>query len=86
LADLYLQQGLKAEASAVLSEVLKKEPENSEAITKFAAVSDGMAEEVAAASADAEINERTVAALKAFASAAEREAIHQRATERGVFL
>jgi tetratricopeptide (TPR) repeat protein len=39
LADLYLQQGLKAEASAVLSQVMKEEPENKEAKSKFAAVS-----------------------------------------------
>ena len=38
LADLYLQQGLKAEASAVLSQVMKEEPENTEAKSKFAAV------------------------------------------------
>lgn len=38
LADLYLQQGLKAEASAVLSQVMKEEPENKEAKSKFAAV------------------------------------------------
>jgi hypothetical protein len=42
LADLYLQQGLKAEASAVLSQVLKDEPGNAEARSKFAAVSSGM--------------------------------------------
>jgi len=38
LADLYLQQGLKAEASAVLSQVIKEEPENKQARSKFAAV------------------------------------------------
>lgn len=38
LADLYLQQGLKAEASAVLSQVIKEEPENKEARSRFAAV------------------------------------------------
>lgn len=38
LADLYLQQGLKAEASAVLSQVMKEEPGNKEAQSKFAAV------------------------------------------------
>ncbi len=38
LADLYLQQGLKAEASAVLSQVMKEEPENKEARSRFAAV------------------------------------------------
>lgn len=38
LADLYLQQGLKAEASAVLSQVIKEEPQNIEAKSKFAAV------------------------------------------------
>ncbi len=43
LADLYLQQGLKAEASAVLSQVLKEEPENAQAKSKFAAVSDELA-------------------------------------------
>jgi len=49
LADLYLQQGLKAEASAVLSQVMKEEPENKEAKTKFAAVA---AELEASSSAD----------------------------------
>lgn len=44
LADLYLQQGLKAEASAVLSQVLKEEPENAQAKSKFAAVSDQLAQ------------------------------------------
>ena len=44
LADLYLQQGLKAEASAVLSQVLKEEPENAQAKSKFAAVSDELAQ------------------------------------------
>lgn len=40
LADLYLQQGLKAEASAVLSQVLLDEPENVQARSKLAAASD----------------------------------------------
>ncbi|MBK5256106.1 MAG: tetratricopeptide repeat protein [Vicinamibacteria bacterium] len=44
LADLYLQQGLKAEASAVLSQVMKEEPENAEAKARFAAVSDDLAQ------------------------------------------
>ncbi len=38
LADLYLQQGLKAEASAVLSQVMREEPENVRAKSKFEAV------------------------------------------------
>jgi hypothetical protein len=38
LADLYLQQGLKAEASAVLSQVLKEEPENARAASRLAEV------------------------------------------------
>ena len=38
LADLYLQQGLKAEASAVLSQVMREEPENVQAKSKFEAV------------------------------------------------
>lgn len=100
LADLYLQQGLKAEASAVLSQVLKEEPENAQARSKFAAVSSDLAQAVPAVTLPAappeeapapvraprtraEIRERTILSLKAFASAAEREAIHQKATERG---
>jgi tetratricopeptide (TPR) repeat protein len=39
LADLYMQQGLKAEASAVLSQVLQEEPENAQVRAKLAAVS-----------------------------------------------
>jgi hypothetical protein len=42
LADLYLQQGLKAEASAVLSQVIKDEPENTEAKSKLAGVSESL--------------------------------------------
>ncbi len=42
LADLYLQQGLKAEASAVLSQVLLDEPENAQARSKLAAASDAL--------------------------------------------
>ena len=44
LADLYLQQGLKAEASAVLSQVLLDEPDNAQARSKLAAASDALAE------------------------------------------
>ena len=118
LADLYLQQGLKAEASAVLSQVIKEEPENAQARSKFAAVSSELLQVspgVAAAAAPAmpppalallalppppkverappaptslltkaEIRERAVLSLRAFANAAEREAMAQKATERGV--
>ena len=120
LADLYLQQGLKAEASAVLSQVIKEEPENAQARSKFAAVSSellqvspGPAAAAAPAPAmpppalapqalppppkverappaptslltKAEIRERAVLSLRAFANAAEREAMAQKATERGV--
>ncbi|MBX7187565.1 MAG: tetratricopeptide repeat protein [Vicinamibacteria bacterium] len=100
LADLYLQQGLKAEASAVLLQVLKEEPENAQARSKFEAVSSDLAQAVSAVTlpappleeepppvraprTQAEIRERTILSLKAFASAAEREAMHQKATERG---
>ena len=119
LADLYLQQGLKAEASAVLSQVIKEEPENAQARSKFAAVSSellqvspGPAAAAAPAPAmpppalapqalppppkverappaptslltKAEIRERAVLSLRAFANAAEREAMAQKATERG---
>lgn len=38
LADLYLQQGLKAEASEVLSRVMRDEPQNDEARARFAEV------------------------------------------------
>jgi len=104
LADLYLQQGLKAEASAVLSQVLQQEPENAQARSKFNAVSGELAQAqvaaavvpppispveaklpVGAAPTRAELRERTIFSLKAFASAVEREAVHQKATERGVF-
>lgn len=102
LADLYLQQGLKAEASAVLSQVLKEEPENAQAKSKFAAVSSelsSVASAVPLPSAPpaeptsppraprtrAEVRERTILALKAFGSAVEREAVLQKATERGAF-
>lgn len=40
LADLYLQQGLKAEASAVLSRVVRDEPDNLQARSRFASVSE----------------------------------------------
>ena len=107
LADLYLQQGLKAEASAVLSQVLKEEPENTQARSKFDAVSSELAQAsasvtpraeaalspslpapaatVAAPRSRAEVRERAILSLKAFASAVEREAVHQKATERGAF-
>lgn len=109
LADLYLQQGLKAEATAVLSQVMKDEPENQEARSKFAAVSAEMAQAggaparpepvpsppAAPAAAPVavpgprrtrtEIRDRSVASLKAFLGAVEREAIEQRATEQGAF-
>lgn len=39
LADLYLQQGLKAEANEVLNQVLKAEPGNAEALSRLAQVS-----------------------------------------------
>lgn len=100
LADLYLQQGLKAEASAVLSQVLREEPDNAQARSKFDAVSSELAQAppavarpaappVEAAPAPrgtltrAEISRRTIISLKAFADAVEREAVHQKATERG---
>jgi tetratricopeptide (TPR) repeat protein len=108
LADLYLQQGLKAEASAVLSQVMKEAPANAEARSRFAAVSGKLAEgraeppsppalagaplvtPIPAASSlvrtppltKAEIHQETIASLKAFLSAVEREAIQQRATEQ----
>ncbi len=102
LADLYLQQGLKAEASAVLSQVLKEEPENAQARSKFDAVSSDLARTPAAVTMPAvppveaggparapltraEVRERTIISLNAFASAAEREAVQQKATERGAF-
>ncbi|MEO8362544.1 MAG: tetratricopeptide repeat protein [Vicinamibacteria bacterium] len=156
LADLYLQQGLKAEASAVLSQVLKEEPENAQAQSRFDAVSSQLATEAApefdeaalsmpfsepeviftspeaaefdsaiepmappsvlpaelsrvehiatpVASAQmvepvsptpapvsrprsrAEIHQNTIVSLKALLSAVEREAIQQRATERGAY-
>lgn len=102
LADLYLQQGLKAEASAVLSQVLQEEPENAQARSKLEAVSSELAQippavappavpstDVAAPASRprtrAEVRERTILSLKAFASAAEREAVQQKATERGAF-
>lgn len=100
LADLYLQQGLKAEASAVLSQVLKEEPDNAQAKSKLDAVSSELAsappvvtlpsappmETKAPARAPrtrAEIAESAIISLKAFASAVEREAVQQKATERG---
>lgn len=112
LADLYLQQGLKAEASAVLSQVLKEEPENAQAKSKLAAVSSELSQAppppevpeppavpapsaasaapaapapAPAARSRAEIRERTLISLKAFANAVEREAVLQKATERGAF-
>ncbi|MEO8501767.1 MAG: tetratricopeptide repeat protein [Vicinamibacteria bacterium] len=111
LADLYLQQGLKAEASAVLSQVLKDEPDNAQARSKFAAVSSELSQlaperaptgaalpPVAAPSpgvkaspkatarplTKAQARERTILSLKTFENAVEREAMAQRATERGV--
>ncbi len=44
LADLYMQQGLKAEASAVLSQVLLDEPDNAQARSKLAAATDALTE------------------------------------------
>lgn len=110
LADLYLQQGLKAEASAVLSQVLKEEPENQEARSKLAAVSNELSQAARgvepappaptlaplatppALSAPpvpprtkTDIRERAILSLRAFADAAEREALAQKATERGAF-
>lgn len=101
LADLYLQQGLKAEASAVLSQVLKEEPENAQAKSKLAAVSNELTSAPSAPPVEtppvrppsppraprarAEIRERTILALRAFESAVEREAVLQKATERGAF-
>ena len=40
LADLYLQQGLRVEANAVLNQVLRSEPQNAEAISRLAAVTE----------------------------------------------
>jgi len=99
LADLYLQQGLKAEASAVLSQVVREEPENVQAKSKLAAVSSELvtppvvAAPVAPAPAGAptrprsrkEAAERAILALKAFGSALEREAVLQKASERRAF-
>lgn len=113
LADLYLQQGLKAEASAVLSQVLKDEPENAQAKSKLAAVSTELSQALPmpglpepapaptpaplaapdsqtaapapAPRSRAEVRERTLGSLKAFASAVEREAVLQKATERRAF-
>jgi len=45
LADLYLQQGLKQEASAVLSQVVRDEPENAAAHSRLAQVSAEVAAE-----------------------------------------
>ena len=100
LADLYLQQGLKAEAAAVLSQVLREEPDNAQARSKLDAVSSELAQTPPAVSVPAalpleakapalkpptraEITERVIISLKAFASASEREAVQQKATERG---
>jgi tetratricopeptide (TPR) repeat protein len=47
LADLYLQQGLKAEASAVLSQVIRDEPSNEEARHRLAQVSEAGLEAIA---------------------------------------
>jgi tetratricopeptide (TPR) repeat protein len=47
LADLYLQQGLKAEASAVLSQVIRDEPSNEEAKHRLAQVSEAGVETIA---------------------------------------
>lgn len=98
LADLYLQQGLKAEASAVLSEVIREEPENVQAKSKLAAVSSELASPPSAAAPPAppaepasrprtrkEAGERAILALKAFGSALEREAVLQKASERRAF-
>ncbi len=99
LADLYLQQGLKAEASAVLSQVLKDEPENVQAKSKFAAVEGELAQNLpglvppVAVQPEAEprpsprpkskTKEQSILSLKAFLNAVEREAVQQRATEIG---
>jgi len=110
LADLYLQQGLKKEASAVLSQVLREEPENARARTKFAEVGSELREPAAPRPSlsrppvaetapspkapvaparprrtKAEVRERMIHDLRAFEGAAEREALHQRATEMGVY-
>ncbi len=101
LADLYLQQGLKAEATAVLSQVMKDEPENAQAKSKFEAVAGEPAPShpeppppvpprVEALALPVprtrhETREQSIASLKAFLSAVEREAVQQRATERGAF-
>lgn len=102
LADLYLQQGLKAEAAAVLSQVVRDEPANAQARSKLADVSaetqpepaEHLADQGAAAEAPAlaevpasrartpaEVRAATIAALKAFQGAIEREALAQKATE-----
>jgi len=99
LADLYLQQGLKAEASAVLSQVLKEEPDNAQARSKFDAVTSELGQTPPAVTLPAppveakaparaprtraEIAQRAIISLKAFASAVEREAVQQKATEQG---
>ena len=102
LADLYLQQGLKAEAAAVLSQVVREEPANQQARSKLADVSAAVAQTlsepaehfaeegagpespVAAPSRPrtrSEIREATLAGLRAFQGAIEREALEQKATE-----
>ncbi len=117
LANLYLQQGLKAEASAVLSRVMKEEPGNTRARSRLAVVSGALARtpaasipspeptsprDFAAASSmaaipaerppaqspprtGAQVRQDTIASLKAFLSAVEREAVQQRATEQRSF-
>ena len=99
LADLYLQQGLKAEASAVLSQVLKDEPDNAQARSKFAVVEGELAQAhpglvpPAAVQPEAvshpsprtrsKTREQSILSLKVFLNAVEREAVQQRATEIG---
>lgn len=53
LADLYLQQGLKQEASAVLSQVVRDEPDNAAAQSRLAQVSAEVAAEAPAEIAEA---------------------------------
>lgn len=84
LADLYLQQGLKAEASAVLSQVMKEEPENKEARSRLAQVSGAPAKAPRDQAGRPNVHEESITLLKTFLGAVEREALQHRATERGI--
>ena len=61
LADLYLQQGLKQEASAVLSQVVRDEPENAAAQSRLAQVSAEVAAETPADSSGSSTTEFRIA-------------------------